>query len=222
LFSFVGIYGNLIGVGGDPPAVARTFGSVLFGVIALLMISSSISVVDSTFSSTARLIGLQLMGYIEKKRVLKPEETEPRHILVGRIAMVIMAIIGVLPLLASPNIIQATTVSGTMVIGLAPNFLLMNLAYKPKSDLGRTYPLSFHMSFFCGVILGICQVSNKVPSSWNLGHGDFANLLGVNVYGSILCFGLFCLGLPFHSTLLKNCYTKVHNIFKQSDERLQD
>src|SRR5690348_11106729 len=43
LFSFVGIYGSLIGVGGDPPAVAHSLGSYVFGVIALLMMTSSVS-----------------------------------------------------------------------------------------------------------------------------------------------------------------------------------
>jgi hypothetical protein len=37
---------------------------------------------------------------------------------VGRIAIVFMAIVGTLPLLAGPSALDATTISGTMVVGL--------------------------------------------------------------------------------------------------------
>lgn len=65
-------------------------------MIALLMMTSSVSVVDSTFSATARLIGLQLMGYFQKGRVLKAEETDWKNIMGGRIAIFVLAIIGTL------------------------------------------------------------------------------------------------------------------------------
>jgi hypothetical protein len=37
---------------------------------------------------------------------------------VGRISIVFMAIVGTLPLLAGPSALDATTISGTMVVGL--------------------------------------------------------------------------------------------------------
>lgn len=36
----------------------------------------------------------------------------------GRIAIVFMALVGTLPLIAGPSALDATTVSGTMVVGL--------------------------------------------------------------------------------------------------------
>lgn len=41
-----------------------------------------------------------------------------RHAWVGRFAIVFMAIVGTLPLLAGPSALDATTISGTMVVGL--------------------------------------------------------------------------------------------------------
>jgi len=221
LFSFVGIYGASIGIGGNPPIVAKSLGIGYFDVIALLMMSSSISVVDSTFSSTARLIGLQLMGYITKGRVIKPEEADTKCVIAGRIAMVVMAVIGVLPLFAGPSVLAATTISGSMVIGLAPIFFLIPLTKK-----GEKYPLSFHSAFFCGLILGIIQVANALPTSWNIGTGDFANILGSNLYGSILCFGFYILGLPFTESRFKRAYcfiTRYGNGYTFSiSEKLKD
>jgi len=213
LFSFVGIYGASIGVGGNPPDVARELGDTYFYVIALLMMSSSISVVDSTFSSTARLIGLQLMGYIKKGRVIKPEEADANSIFAGRVAMVIMAAIGVLPLFADPSVLSATTISGTMVIGLAPVFFLMPLTKK-----GEKYPLCFHFSFWTGVTMGIVQVAGGLPNAWNIGDGDFANLLGANIYGSIFCFGFYLLALPLSERRLKKAYTFVTGHEFKSEE----
>jgi len=221
LFSFVGIYGASVGIGGNPPTVAKYLGIGYFDVIALLMMSSSISVVDSTFSSTARLIGLQLMGYITKGRVIRPEEADERCIYAGRLAMVVMAALGLLPLFASPSVLAATTISGSMVIGLAPVFLLFPLTRK-----GEKHPLSFHCSFWTGGILGIIQVANALPTSWNIGTGDFANILGGNIYGSILCFGFYIICIPITESRIKRAYSFVfrsgQDYTYDKDEKLHD
>lgn len=99
-----------------------------------------------------------------------------------------------------------------MVIGLAPPFFLLGL-----TDLrgkGRKYPLCFHLSFWCGLIIGVVQgtcilsmnlrivVAKKLPTSWNISTGDYANLLGANIYGSLLCIGFFLVGLLFPDDIL--------------------
>ena len=43
-----------------------------------------------------------------------------RHAWIGRLAIVFMAVVGTLPLIAGPSALDATTVSGTMVVGLGP------------------------------------------------------------------------------------------------------
>jgi hypothetical protein len=70
---------------------------------------------------------------------------------------VAIALLGNLPLLSiylgdqvGPAIIQATTISGTMVMGLAPIFLL--------AFVRGAGPLSFHLSFWPGLTFGILRV----------------------------------------------------------------
>ena len=93
--------------------------------------------------------------------------------------MITFAIIGNLPMIMGTDILKATTISGTMVIGLAPIFLLHGFVKPTK--------LGFHLSFWIGIILGILLTINLIPTSWAIGTGKSALLLGVNLYGLILC-----------------------------------
>ena len=93
--------------------------------------------------------------------------------------MIGFAIIGNLPMIMGTDILKATTISGTMVIGLAPIFLLHGFVRPTK--------LGFHLSFWIGIILGILLTINLIPTSWAIGTGKNALLLGVNLYGLILC-----------------------------------
>ena len=55
--------------------------------------------------------------------------------------------LGNLPMIAGTDILKATTISGTMVIGLAPAFLF-------SRHVGCS-PASFHLSFWTGMLLGV-------------------------------------------------------------------
>ena len=85
-----------------------------------------------------------------------------------------------------PAIIAATTISGTMVMGLAPIFLL---AWIPGA--GR---LSFHLAFWPGLLLGVLMTVESAtgmqifPAAIDLGAGKYADDLGVNVFGLTFCF----------------------------------
>ena len=91
-----------------------------------------------------------------------------------------------------PAVIAATTLSGTMVMGLAPIFLLC--------WVHRAGALSFHLAFWPGIVLGVIrgiEVFGKLrilPSSLDLGSGAFAADLGVNVWGLLLCTFGFLVG----------------------------
>ena len=82
-------------------------------------------------------------------------------------------------MIVGTNILKATTISGTMVMGLAPIFLLHGVVKPTK--------IGFHLSFWIGIILGVLLTINMIPSIWSIGNGENALLLGVNVYGLILC-----------------------------------
>jgi hypothetical protein len=122
--------------------------------------------------------------------------------LIGRRALVIIAVAGNLPLLSiyfgdgvGPAIIAATTISGTMVMGLAPIFLL--------SFLPRAGAASFHLAFWPGLAFGVIKTIESAtgtpifPDWINLGGGKYADDLGINVWGLAVCTADYLAGQCF-------------------------
>lgn len=58
---------------GQPFAVARYFGTAVYSLVNLIFLVSSCSVLDSTFASTSKLFGPELMGAIMRGRPLPPQ-----------------------------------------------------------------------------------------------------------------------------------------------------
>lgn len=99
---------------------------------------------------------------------------------IGMSVMALFAIVGNLPMVFGTNILAATTISGTMVMGLAPIFLLHGFIKPTK--------MGFHLSFWIGIFLGIAYTICIIPKVFAIGNGKSALLLGVNLYGLVLCF----------------------------------
>lgn len=173
MFSFVGIYASFKGVEGQAAVkVSQLLGGITLLSMNFIMVTSAASTLDSTFASFSKLAVLDL-GKPQNATVSK-----------GRIAMVVLVIIGTLPVFMNPEILSATTVSGTMVLGLAPVFLFWN--YKmPK--------ISYHLSVGTGLVMGVLLAGGWVPESWIFFDGKYGDLLSINIIGTILSFVLFCL-----------------------------
>jgi Na+/proline symporter len=174
LFSFVGIYNRAEGIGGNATLnTAAAFGLPLLFLMNLMMLTSGCSTIDSTFSSIGKLVSLEVLaGWKVDKVVL------------ARGAMVLLGILGNLMLYAKPAILSATTVSGTMVIGLTPVFLL--------SGWRRAGAASYHASVLLGLLFGL-----GLSLKWfhgSIGAGKYGNLLWVNLVGICLCFAVYILG----------------------------
>jgi solute:Na+ symporter, SSS family len=192
LFSFIGFYARAYGLPANPSmSVPAAFGLMMMLIFNGIMLLSGSSTIDSTFTSVARLVARDWRN--------DPRDPVARHLSAGRIAVLVVAVIGNLPLLTiylgdkvGPAIIAATTISGTMVMGLAPIFLLSWL--KPASRL------SFHLAFWPGLVFGILrtvEVFLKVPifpEAIALGFGKYALDLGVNVWGLLICTAGYVLG----------------------------
>ncbi len=185
LFSLIGVHAYLSDMdveGNAPYAVASVFGILTLFVVTVIMISSAGSTLDSTFNSLAKL-GVQ---------DLKPFHgffSDYSPIKTGIVIMIIFAIFGNLPMFAGTDILKATTISGTMVMGLAPIFLLYRLAgYSPAS---------FHCSFWIGVILGILYAAGLIPEVIAIGEGKYGLLLATNLYGLALCTLGYLIPLAF-------------------------
>jgi Na+/proline symporter len=192
LFSSVGIYARAFGVEGSPSLnVPALFGLPMLLVFNAIMLTSAGSTLDSTFSSVAKL---GARDWSNRKGA--PTEAQAY---VGRWWIMAIALLGNVPLLSiylgdrvGPAIIAATTISGTMVMGLAPIFLLAFVR-----GAGR---ISFHLAFWPGLVLGVLRVLESAlgtaifPTGLALGGGRYALDLGINVYGLLLCTAGYLIG----------------------------
>jgi solute:Na+ symporter, SSS family len=192
LFSLVGLYGKAFGLTSNPSvSVPAAFGLVMMLVFNAIMLLSGGATIDSTFTSVAKMAARDWRS--------DWSEATGAHLTTGRMAILIVAVLGNLPLLTiylgdkvGPAIIAATTISGTMVMGLAPIFLL--------SWLRPAGALSFHLAFWPGVAIGVARTIETfghlsiLPASRSLGYGKFALDLGVNVWGLAICSVGYLLG----------------------------
>ncbi|MEO7210416.1 MAG: hypothetical protein ABIY35_05700 [Chitinophagaceae bacterium] len=177
LFSFIGIFARFKGLAGQATVeVSKLLGTAVMLVMNMIMITSAASTIDSTFSSSSKLVVVDL----GKKSVAS--------ITKGRIVMAIVALIGTIPIFFGADILSASTISGTMVIGLAPVFLFWNKKM-PK--------ISFHLSVWTGIAVGILLATGAAPKSLIWFDGKYGDLLSLNLWGSCLCFALFFIPLLF-------------------------
>lgn len=169
LFSVIGIYAKTQGLNGQAAVeVGKAFGVVILLVINFIMITSAASTLDSTFSSFSKLLSVDLnMGL---------------NLSFGRASMIVIAILGTLPIFFNAEILSATTISGTMVIGLTPIFLFWSVEV-PK--------VSFYLSVICGIVFGFLLVFNWFPAALIFTDGKYADLLWVNAWGITLCIILY-------------------------------
>jgi solute:Na+ symporter, SSS family len=177
LFSFVGVYARFLGLQGQAAVeVSRTLGLFSMIVVNFIMVTSASSTVDSTFASVSKMIVVDLGkgNYASVSR--------------GRIVMIITAVAGTIPLFFSPTILSATTISGTMVLGLAPVFIFWKIP-APK--------ISFHLAVWTGVLAGVVFAFNLFPRSLYISSGSFADLLSINVYATIIILLLYFIPVLF-------------------------
>lgn len=232
-FSLIGVYGNMASVldpdatasgisTGVPSAVAKHLGTAMYSMVNIIFLTSSISTLDSTFSSTAK-ISAELTSFFQTCVPQKLSETDESHLMIGRIGMFLIAVGGTLPLLQDPNELSATTVSGTVVLGLGPPVLALTVL--PKS---KYYPLSFLFSFWIGAFWGFCyQYSNEEPEKldwngedWELGDGSYAKLLYFNVVGTAATFGIFAIMFVLEHNVF-NDYSCYRNRIENQNKTIE-
>lgn len=169
LFGWVGIYAQQKGLNGQAPVeVAKLLGVAMMLMINFIMITSAASTLDSAFNSFAKLWVIDL------------KFSKAQSVAAGRWAIVAIMIIGSIPVFMGAEILSATTVSGTMVIGLTPVFLFW-------SDHANRY--SFYAAVGGGVILGTAYAVG-VEFGNPIG-GRYGALLWVNILGIIGSFLLY-------------------------------
>ncbi|WP_027076572.1 SLC5/6 family protein [Maribacter antarcticus] len=169
LFSFVGVYAQSQGMQGQAAVeVGKAFGIVILLGINFIMITSAASTLDSTFSSFSKLLAIDLKFGNSLK--------------FGRWSMALIAALGTIPVFLNAEILSATTISGTMVIGLTPIFLF----WKDKAP-----KISFHLSVFCGILFGFLLIFSWFPQRLIFTTGKYADLLWINFWGILSCITLY-------------------------------
>jgi Na+/proline symporter len=200
LYSVIGVYARLEGLSGSgdvPMRVAASIHGSALIVVSALMMNSAGACLDSALSALARHISVDLAGeggahpsgFQGLLRPLQRLAQRDSALTLGRVTMVVFALAGNLPLFANADLLKATTISGTMVLGLAPPFLL--------GGLHRRAPTAFFLSFWTGLGVGIVVTAGYWPTTLQLGDGSYADLLGANAYGFAACFAGYGLGLLF-------------------------
>lgn len=169
LFSIIGVYAQSQGLKGQAAVeVGKAFGVLVLLVINFIMITSAASTLDSTFSSFSKLLSVDLkLG---------------NNLTFGRLSMAVIAILGTIPVFMNAEILSATTISGTMVIGLTPVFLFWNIKV-PK--------ISFYLSVICGLVFGLLLILKMFPEALILTKGKYSDLLWINVWGITTCIILY-------------------------------
>jgi Na+/proline symporter len=169
LFSIIGVYAQSQGMQGQAAVeVGKAFGVVILLVINFIMITSAASTLDSTFSSFSKLLAIDLkLGNSLK---------------FGRWSMVVIAILGTIPVFLDAEILSATTISGTMVIGLTPVFLFWR---------GTAPKISFHLSVICGILFGFLLIFDWFPNALLFTDGKYGDLLWINFWGILSCIILY-------------------------------
>lgn len=206
LYSLIGVHVRLAlatGAGDAPVRAARLLGSGALLAISVLMMNSAGACVDSTFTAVARFLAVDLAGeggahpsgfrglFAPLRRF-----TEGDHgVRLGRLGMIAFALLGNLPLLWHADILKATTVSGTMVLGLAPPFVLWK-SHKPA-------PAAFHLSFLTGLAVGVWGLIGHWPALLLIGSGKYAPLLGQNAWGLVACSAAYGLGVVLESARVR-------------------
>ena len=168
LFSLTGVFNEVAGLGGNSTmTTARYFGLPLLIAMNLIMMISATSTLDSTLTSAGKLAAVDLLPNLKISKVL-----------IARIALVTLAILGNLMVHLDPSILSATTVSGTMVIGLTPVFLLHRWQ--------RAGAASYWASVLSGMGFGLAFAFDMIPFA--IGSGKYGTLLSTNVVGMVTSF----------------------------------
>jgi hypothetical protein len=182
IFGFIGIYGNMVAScvengacpesklngatlssvkDGYPSYVGTVLGGKYYTLLCLVIITSALSTLDSTFSAVAKVVGPDLRGYFRTGAPIDPVLSSVGDVWVGRFAILVIGVTGTLPMLYEPDELSATTVTGTMVPGLGPPIYMAAFACLLSTKLsgrvlssGKQRPIMFLLPFCFSASLG--------------------------------------------------------------------
>lgn len=189
-----------------------------------IMITASMSTLDSTFTSASKLVSLEFCGWLnlegdrrEYGGPLRPQDLDhigQTHITIARVTMAFLATIGTVFLGIEGDVMQATTAAGTCVMGIGAPIWFMTI-WKVQTETQRGWrqsPLAFIVPTIVGFVFGMSYWANgRDKEGWTydllVGSSDeqasfyYSRFLGVNLVGHAVCIGLFFFFFAFHQVL---------------------
>mmetsp|Transcript_42086 Transcript_42086/g.91722 ORF Transcript_42086/g.91722 Transcript_42086/m.91722 type:complete len:725 (-) Transcript_42086:243-2417(-) len=203
----------------------RTFSAVEV-FVNFIMITASMSTLDSTFTSFSKLVALDFGGWLklsgDNRSFLGPinpqdlEHIGERHMQLSRCAIVVLGLLGVSFLGTEKDAMQATSAAGTMVMGIgAPIWMMTIWRTKTANRKGWVQaPLAFAAPFIVGFIFGYLYYNDgkagegPTYDDFMVGSKDgrnfyYSRFLGTNLIGHAICIAVFVVCFLFHQLLPK-------------------
>lgn len=216
----------LLATTGEASLVAHMLGKHTYAAIdtfmALIMISASMSTLDSTFTSAAKLVSLEFGGWLKLEGdtrsyfgPLRPVDLDhigSQHIALARTVMIIIAFVSTAFLGIEGDVMKATTAAGSSVMGIgAPIWFMTVWKVKKAGKSGwHQAPLAFLVPYVVGFFIGLSywvHGNNKEgwTYDWKVGSSEelptgfhYSRFLGTNLYGHLICIGLFFVFFGIH------------------------
>lgn len=189
-----------------------------------IMITASMSTLDSTFTSASKLVSLEFCGWLslsgdnrETSGPLSPQDLDSissTHMTIARATMAFLSLAGTAFLGVEGDVMQATTAAGTCVMGIgAPIWFMTIWSVKENGKKGwRQSPLAFIVPTIVGFVFGLSYWANgrdgegwtydlAIGSSGQQESFYYSRFLGTNLVGHAVCIGLFFIFFAFHQVL---------------------
>jgi len=184
--------------------------------VAMIMITASMSTLDSTFTSAAKLISLEFGGWLKLEGdtrdysgPLRPHDLVHigfKHMTLARAVMVLLALFGTAFLGIEGDVMKATTAAGTCVMGIGAPIWFMTIWKVKTSTSSKGWhqaPLAFLVPFVVGIVFGLSYWANgRDGGGWTydlkMGNFYYSRFLGTNFYGHLICIALFFIFFAIH------------------------
>jgi Na+/proline symporter len=210
-------------------------------IINFIMITASMSTLDSTFTSFAKLVSLEFGGWLKLKGdgrrflgPLRPQDFEnigSQHLLLARGAIVVLMFLGICFLGTEKDAMKATSAAGTMVMGIgAPMWVMTMWRTKTANHRGWVQaPLAFAAPFIVGIIFGYLYYNDgkegegvtydhfRVGSTSSGDYFYYSRFFGTNLIGHFVCFGVFIVCFLFHQLLPKLWFWELAEVEPEQD-----
>lgn len=224
---------------GDSATAAWVMGKQTFGAVEVfvnfIMITASMSTLDSTFTSFSKLVSLEIGGWLklagDNRSVMGPlrtfdlEHISEKHMVVARAAIFMLMLLGVSFLGTEKDAMKATSAAGTMVMGIGAPIWMMTI-WKTKTGGRKGWvqaPLAFAVPTVVGFVFGWAYYNDGKEGKgvtyddFRVGSSEgkyfyYSRFFGTNLIGHAVCIVTFFIFFAFHQLLPKAWFWPLEEV----------